>query len=795
MDIRWSAETRTRRYSSTGSLKVLCVVPACGGPGLGTLRYSRLLAGKPLLAYTAETALAAPGLTKVVVSTDDEEVADVGRRCGLDPCLRPAEFPRENVPVLGAVQDAVRRFEGEGGSCEAVCILDPASPFRGAGDIERCIELLQRSGADSVVTVIPVPPEYHPCTTYLQAPDGSLRLSSGAAAPPEKLPPAFQREGSICIVLRDVLMNENSLCGEHTAGYVVDSERLVRVERSEDWGKAERIAKLDARKTRSARIAPLAGPRLTRPAGWRSMPVPDACAGGGVGPLGVRVLVAADIAGGEYREPVRKNVHLDCRKSQTAFPIRAAQLPAEDQLVAAEFLDQTPPALVFTSPRTGQMPRTCRIEDPFTPHAERMPDVRAAEGPANAALARRHLGEPGLRPALTPEKREVSGGSHALTVAIAIPCTTPLGKGASHVRPIQPFALTIAELGPAVENRARIRPMPQPAPAAFGFAGVQRVDPESRDLQAREQLVHTPALPREGRSLDQRSERRFARVELLNTTGAQRIAAQSHTFSHPLAGAPPALVWSRAPRGTATYTAQSWEVFAQESARILFGTMQSRTRAAHWPPIETASSAHRSKAPAKAGTHVPTGSYGMHEFATPAASMPASKVLRTRLGRAQAAKAPAPSLRPDQKTLARTAPVSAPFGDSSEPQQTPLFHAVLKTALMPHGVFHYVEIEDYDDFGTMKRAAHFQPGPAMPDANLDVRVRAGLAAAGYNLVFVGSCAGSAAKARTFEALPPAPRVALGDGCVDLIASDFGGAAESGSSRWRISLKKTAGFFT
>jgi len=147
---------------STGAMKVLCVIPARGGSRNAPLQNFRLLAGKPLLAYTAETALAAARLSKVVLSTDDEDVAEVGRRCGLQQILRSAELSRENTPVERVVEDAVRRLEAAGESCDAVCVLDPASPFRRPEDIDRCIEMLERTGADSVATVVPVPQEYHP---------------------------------------------------------------------------------------------------------------------------------------------------------------------------------------------------------------------------------------------------------------------------------------------------------------------------------------------------------------------------------------------------------------------------------------------------------------------------------------------------------------------------------------------------------------------------------------------------------------------------------------------------------
>lgn len=205
----------------------------------------QLLCGKPLLCYTAEVALAARRLSRVILSTEDEQIAEIGRWCGLDvPFLRPASLAEDNTPMLPVVQHAVRSVEARGEYFEAICLLQPTNPLRSAEDIDACIELLEKSGADAVVTTLPIPAEYNPHWAYLQNEDGLLFLSTGEAAPiarRQDLPPAFHREGSVYATRRDIIMEGNSLYGRRLLGYLLSPERCVNIDGPADWERAERL--------------------------------------------------------------------------------------------------------------------------------------------------------------------------------------------------------------------------------------------------------------------------------------------------------------------------------------------------------------------------------------------------------------------------------------------------------------------------------------------------------------------------------------------------------------------------
>jgi len=225
--------------------RVLGLVPARAGSKGIPGKNLRLLGAKPLLQYTAEAALACHRLTRTVLSTEDERIAGLGRQCGLDvPFLRPAHLAQDDTPMLPVVQHALRCLVAAGDHYDAVCLLQPTSPLRSAEDIDGCIELLLSSGADAVVTTLPVPPEHNPHWVYLPDETGALRLSTGAGTPiacRQLLPAAVHREGSVYVTRTRVVLEEDSLYGERLVGYRMAPERSVNIDRPEDWARAERM--------------------------------------------------------------------------------------------------------------------------------------------------------------------------------------------------------------------------------------------------------------------------------------------------------------------------------------------------------------------------------------------------------------------------------------------------------------------------------------------------------------------------------------------------------------------------
>jgi CMP-N-acetylneuraminic acid synthetase len=226
-------------------MRVLGIVTARGGSKGVPRKNIRMLGGKPLIAWTADAARAATRLARTVLSTEDDEIAAVGKQVGLDvPFMRPAELAKDTTPSLPVLQHVVTTLEAAGDRYDAICLMQPTSPLRTAAMIDGCLELLERSGADSVVSVVPMPVDHHPYWAYIGSPDGEMRLATGGAAPVTRrqdLPPAFHREGSVYCTRRDVLIDGNSIYGARTMGFPVDPARSVNIDTLDDWARAEQL--------------------------------------------------------------------------------------------------------------------------------------------------------------------------------------------------------------------------------------------------------------------------------------------------------------------------------------------------------------------------------------------------------------------------------------------------------------------------------------------------------------------------------------------------------------------------
>ncbi|MGA3294941.1 MAG: acylneuraminate cytidylyltransferase family protein [Candidatus Acidiferrales bacterium] len=203
------------------------------------------LLGKPLLAYTAEAALASRRLTRTVLSTDDEKIAETGRLLGIDvPFMRPAELASDDVPTLPVLQDVVKKLEAAGERYDAILTLQPTNPLRRADDIDGAIELLERTGADSVLSFVDIG-ERHPAR--MKWIDGDGRVSDPPFAeafegqPRQQLAKLYLREGSIYLTRRSVLMEQNSLKGKDCRAWLIPEERARNIDTPFDLRIAEYI--------------------------------------------------------------------------------------------------------------------------------------------------------------------------------------------------------------------------------------------------------------------------------------------------------------------------------------------------------------------------------------------------------------------------------------------------------------------------------------------------------------------------------------------------------------------------
>jgi len=226
-------------------MRILGLVPARGGSKGIPRKNLRLVAAKPLLQYTAESALAARRLARVVLTTEDPEIAEVGRRCGLEvPFLRPAALAQDDTLMMPVVQHALAALREAGDEFEAVCLLQPTNPLRRPADIDGAIELLIRTGADSVISFVDAG-EKHPARMKFVAEDGRV-IDPGFAETVEgqrrqDLPKLYLREGSIYLTRTTVLLGDGTFKGKDCRAWIIPEERACNIDTPFDLFVAEQL--------------------------------------------------------------------------------------------------------------------------------------------------------------------------------------------------------------------------------------------------------------------------------------------------------------------------------------------------------------------------------------------------------------------------------------------------------------------------------------------------------------------------------------------------------------------------
>ena len=211
---------------------VLGVIPARGGSKGIPNKNLALLCGRPLLAYTADAARESRKLTRTIVSTDDERVADCARSLGLEvPFMRPASLAADEAPMLPVLQHALEAMRAGGFETDIVVLLQPTSPLRRGEHIDAAIDWLQRTAADSVVSVVEVPHQFNPMSV-MRLEDGLLKpfLDGPTVTRRQDKPRLFARNGPAVLAVRAAVVAGGSLYGERSWPLGMSAEDSIDVD-------------------------------------------------------------------------------------------------------------------------------------------------------------------------------------------------------------------------------------------------------------------------------------------------------------------------------------------------------------------------------------------------------------------------------------------------------------------------------------------------------------------------------------------------------------------------------------
>jgi CMP-N-acetylneuraminic acid synthetase len=226
-------------------MKILGLIPARGGSKGIPGKNIKNLDGKPLLQYTFESAKNSKLLSKVILSSDDPEIIAVAEEIGLEvPFRRPTALAADDTPTLDVVKHALNYFAQKGQNFDAVCLLQPTTPFRRSGLIDEAIGKFISGNFDSLLSVKEVPAEFNPHWVFEENESGSLRLATGEKeiiSRRQELPVAYHRDGAIYITKTEVLQKQNSLYGNSIGFIDSTGDPYVNIDTQEDWKKAERL--------------------------------------------------------------------------------------------------------------------------------------------------------------------------------------------------------------------------------------------------------------------------------------------------------------------------------------------------------------------------------------------------------------------------------------------------------------------------------------------------------------------------------------------------------------------------
>jgi len=230
--------------------EILAIIPARGGSKGIPRKNIRSFSGYPLIAWSIAAAKQSTLVTRVIVSTDDEEIAEVARQFGAEtPFLRPAEHAQDNSTDLPLFEHALKWLaENEGYRPDVVVQLRPTSPIRPRGLVDQAIQiLLSHPDADSVRGVVPAGQNPH---KMWRLPDGEHapmknlleveKIAEPYNTPRQVLPPIYWQTGHIDAIRTLTILN-GSMSGRNIYPLVIDPRFTVDIDNLQDWARYEHL--------------------------------------------------------------------------------------------------------------------------------------------------------------------------------------------------------------------------------------------------------------------------------------------------------------------------------------------------------------------------------------------------------------------------------------------------------------------------------------------------------------------------------------------------------------------------
>jgi CMP-N,N'-diacetyllegionaminic acid synthase len=213
--------------------KIIGLITARGGSKAIPRKNIKLLAGRPMIAWTIEAALQSRNLCRVIVSTDDEETVQISRTWGAEvPFIRPSRLAEDDSPHMLTVEHAIQWLEEHNNERpDYLMLLQPTSPLRTTEDIDAASQIAIERNAISVVSVCRT--SHHPYLSKEIMEDGTLAdfmPADVAYLRRQDLPPAYVLNGAIYLARRESILDNHTFLPAGVYAYIMPPERSLDVD-------------------------------------------------------------------------------------------------------------------------------------------------------------------------------------------------------------------------------------------------------------------------------------------------------------------------------------------------------------------------------------------------------------------------------------------------------------------------------------------------------------------------------------------------------------------------------------
>ncbi len=234
-------------YLKKNNLYNIAIIPARGKSKGIPRKNIKFLGGKPLIAWTIDAALKSQSIKRVIVSTEDEEIADIAKKYGAEvPFLRPIELSEDDTPTLPVLQDLISKINIR--NVDNIITLQPTSPFRTTEHLNEAINIFESNiSADSLVSCIEVPHNFTPGSIMKLSDEGFLQNYYENSFETQNFrrqdkPIFYARNGAAIYITKINMLQKAIVCG-NIIPYFMDRFSSIDIDNDDDFIFAEYLIK------------------------------------------------------------------------------------------------------------------------------------------------------------------------------------------------------------------------------------------------------------------------------------------------------------------------------------------------------------------------------------------------------------------------------------------------------------------------------------------------------------------------------------------------------------------------